>query len=451
MPFLPTVIVSLLSNFANVFTKPTWKYAQILLTGAIICNGKRTVSSALRVMGLAHEQRFERYHRVLSKSRWNEFRLTQILLGLLIGLLPSGVPILIAMDETLERRSGKKITAKGCYRDACRSSHSLVIKCFGLKWLCAALIIKLPWSNRYWALPFMTVLCPSKKHDDTKKLKHKTSIDRAMQLVYIISCLLKKRSWTLLGDGGFACIKLGHACAKSNVTLVSRLRLDAALFDDIIVSDDKRRGRKPVKGRKIPTLKQQLQDDNIQWQEHKVAWYGRILKTVKLSTGVNLWYKSGEKPLQIRWVMVMDPETSRTEAFFSTDINMSPVTIIENFVLRWNLEVTFEEVRANLGVETQRQWSDKAIRRTTPILMGIFSIVCLIADMQNKLTNDLIRTASAAWYNKQDNATFSDVLIYVKKLIIREKYINVSGLNDEFVKIPRQEWETLLNRGLMAA
>ena len=450
MPFLPAVIVSLFSNFAHVFTKPTWQHAQTLLVGAIICNGKRTVSSALRVMGLSHEQRFEKYHRVLSKAKWNEFRLTRILLGLLIGLLPSGTPILIAMDETLERRSGKKIIAKGCYRDACRSSHNLVIKCFGLKWLCAALIIKLPWSNRYWALPFMTVLCPSKKHDELKGLKHKSSIDRAMQMVYIISRLLK-RSWVLLGDGGFACIKLGHACAKSGVTLVSRLRLDAALFDEIIVSIEKRRGRKPVKGQKVPTLKQQLQEGTIDWQEHKVVWYGRILKTVKLSTGVNVWYKSGEKPLKIRWVVVMDPETGRTEAFFSTDINMDAVTIVENFVLRWNLEVTFEEVRANLGVETQRQWSDKAIRRTTPVLMSLFSIVCLITNAQNKLANDLIQTISSAWYDKQDNATFSDVLLYVKRLIIAGKYFNDSAVNDEFVKIRRQDLEMLINNGAMAA
>lgn len=450
MPFLPTVIVSLLANFAVVFTSPTWKYAQTLIVGAILCNGKRTVSSVLRVMGLAHKPRFERYHRVLSKAQWNEFRLTRILLGLLIGLLPSGVPIIIAMDETLERRSGKRITAKGCYRDACRSSHNLVIKCFGLKWLCAALVIKLPWSNRYWALPFMTALCPSKKHDEFKGLRHKSSIDRAIQMVYIISRLVK-RSWILLGDGGFACIKLGHACAKSGVILVSRLRLDAALFDEIIVSTGKRRGRKPVKGQKIPTLKQQLQDSKIQWQEHKVAWYGRVLKTVKLSTGINIWYKSGEKPLKIRWVIVMDPETNRTEAFFSTDTNMDAVAIVENFVLRWNLEVTFEEVRANLGVETQRQWSDKAIRRTTPVLMGLFSVVCLIADMQNKLTNDLIQTVSAAWYDKQDNATFSDVLIYVKRLIIAGKYFNESAVNDEFVKIRRQDLEMLINNGTMAA
>lgn len=450
MPFLPAVILSLLSNFAGVFTKPTWKYAQTLLIGAILCNGKRTVSSALRVMGLALEKRFERYHRVLSKAKWNEFSLSKILLGLLIVLLPQGAPILIAMDETIERRSGKKISTKGCYRDACRSSQSLVIKCFGLKWQCAALIVKLPWSNRRWALPFMTVLCPSKKHDEQKDLRHKSSIDRAMQMVYIISRILK-RSWILVGDGGFACLKLGHTCVTSGATLVSRLRLDASLFEDAKISPVKRRGRKPVKGAKIPNLKEQIKAGSLHWQESRIAWYGSVLKTVKLATGVNLWYKPGEKPLKIRWVVVMDPITNRVEAFFSTDINMDHITIVETFVLRWNIEVTFEEVRAHLGVETQRQWSEKAIRRTTPILIGVFSLVCLIAEAQNKLKKELIQTSKAAWYDKEGLATFGDVLVYVKRIIIREKYLNESAQNDDFVQISRQKWDVLINNYLMAA
>ena len=120
-------------------------------------------------------------------------------------------------------------------------------------------------------------------------------------------------------------------------------------------------------------------------------------------------------------------------------------------MLRWSLKVTFTEVRAHLGVETQRQWSDKAIRRTTPVLMGIFSIVCLIADIQNKLANDLIQTTSSAWYDKEDNAIFSDVLIYVKRLIINGKYINVSGTNNDFMKIHRREVDTLINNAFMAA
>jgi len=451
MPFLPDIIVTLLANFAHVFSAPTWRYAQTLLIGATICNGKRTVSSALRSMGLSTEKRFERYHRVLSKAKWNGLSLSKILLGLLIGLLPANMPILIAMDETLERRSGKKITAKGCYRDACRSSNSLVIKCFGLKWLCAALIIKLPWSNRYWALPFMTVLCPSKKHDEQKGLKHKTSIDRAMQLVYVISGLLK-RNWILLGDGGFACIKLAHTCIKSGTTLISRLRLDAALFDEVTEEQTKGRGRKRIKGNKQLTLKERLKDGSLIWAEQKIVWYGRLLKNVELASGISLWYKSGEKPLKIRWVIVRDPETNRTEAFFSTDVNLRPENIVEYFVLRWNLEVTFEEARAHLGVETQRQWSEKAIRRTTPVLFGLFSLICLIAYKQNQQENDLVHGYSTAWYDKSDSVTFSDVLIYVKRLIIVGKSnFYKSACNDEFIKIRKQDLEILINNGLMAA
>lgn len=452
MPFLPEVIVSLLTNFANVFTVPTWGYAQTLLIGSILCNGKRTVSSVLRAMGLSTEKRFERYHRVLSTAKWNEFKLSKILLALLIVLIPANMPVFIAMDETIERRSGRKITAKGCYRDACRSSHSLVIKCFGLKWLCAALIIKLPWSNRYWALPFMTVLCPSKKHDEQNSIKHKSSVERAKQLVYIISRLLK-RSWILLGDGGFACVRLGNSCVKSGATLISRLRPDAALYDEIAEEVAiKKRGRKRIKGNKQSTLKQRLIDGSLTWTEQRIAWYGRILKNVRLASGVALWYKAGEKPLRIRWVIVVDPETNRTEAFFSTDINLSSAVIIEYFVLRWNLEVTFEEARAHLGVETQRQWSPKAIKRTTPVLFGLFSLVCLIGYRQNQQENDLVKGCSTAWYNKEDNATFSDVLAYVKRLILigKTNYFK-SASNDEFIKIRRQDLEILINNGFMAA
>jgi hypothetical protein len=439
-----------LTSFADVFTKPTWKYAQTLLIGAIICRGKRTVSSILRAMGMCNEKRFERYHRVLNKAIWNEFRLVKILVGLIVALLPNGIEIYVAMDETLERRSGKKIKVKGCYRDACRSSHSLVIKCFGIKWLCAAMIVKLPWANRYWALPFMTVLCPSKKHDTEKNIKHNTSIDRAMQLVSIISNTLR-RPWILLGDGGFACLKLANRCITNNVPLISRLRLDAALFELLSKQSVNKRGRKPIKGKKIKTLKASITDNEITWQEQKVSWYGGMLKNVLIATGINMWYKSGETPVMIRWVLVKNAETGIIEAFFSTNTNHSAVFIIESFILRWNIEVTFEEARAHLGVETQRQWSTKAIKRTTPILMGLFSIICIMANELRKNGNGMIKAISTAWYDKSDNITFSDTHTYVKQAITMGLYFNKSAQNDDFIKIPRQDFENLVNTLLMAA
>ncbi len=170
-------IITILSRFASQFTRPTWKNIQVLFIGAILCRGARRVTSILRVMGLRNEKNFSKYHRILSHARWDGLALSKILLGLLIALLPSNWPVLIAVDETLERRQGKKIKAKGPYRDAVRSSQSTVVISFGLKWECMMLIVPLPWCKRPWALPFLTVLAPSKKSNEKAGKRHKTSID----------------------------------------------------------------------------------------------------------------------------------------------------------------------------------------------------------------------------------------------------------------------------------
>ena len=140
MPELPVEIITILAAFSSEFTRPTWRNIQTLLAGAILCRGARRITSILRVMGLREEKNFSKYHRVLSRAEWNSLALSKILLGMLIYILPKSWPILIAVDETLERRKGKKIKAKGVYRDAVRSSQSKIITCFGLKWECMALI-----------------------------------------------------------------------------------------------------------------------------------------------------------------------------------------------------------------------------------------------------------------------------------------------------------------------
>lgn len=146
MPTLPASIVPILLPFAPLFTTPTWRHVQVLLLGTLLAQGPRTVTAALRVMGLANEPRFEKYHRVLSRGRWSGLRGAQILLGLLVPCLPPDWPIVIAVDETLEQRKGTQIAAKGRYRDAVRSSQSKVVTCLGLHWICMALIVPVPWS-----------------------------------------------------------------------------------------------------------------------------------------------------------------------------------------------------------------------------------------------------------------------------------------------------------------
>jgi hypothetical protein len=439
---LTTEIISVLSAFSCCFTKPTWKNIQILFIGAILCRGSRQITKILRVMGLSQEKNFSRYHNVLSRSRWCGLSLSKILLGLLISIIPNNYPIIIAADETLERRQGKKIKAKGAYRDAVLSSKAKVVISFGLKWECMTLIIKLPWCKRCWALPFLTVLAPSKKANEAANKKHKTSIDWTMQMISIVSRWLVKKPWILLGDGAYACMDLAHHCLRKNVTLISRFRLDAQLFKEAVHAP-KKLGRKPIKGTRI-YLKNLLDDISYPWQCAKVNWYGGEKKCIEFLTMTCLWYHAGKEPLPVRIVLIKTPGgKNEAEVLFSTSLEHTAIKIMEWFVLRWNIEVTFEEVRAHLGVETQRQWSDLAIARTTPLLMGLYSIVTLIGFrlVDSKI---IIQSEVTSWYDKKSQLTFSDILIAVRNIIWREKHFSKSANNGDFHKLNDEDINQLI-------
>jgi DDE superfamily endonuclease len=174
MLLLSSGSISLLQSFAPLFDSRVWGYAQLLLVGAILAPGKRTVTSVLRIVGLGNENRFQNYHRVLNRARWNSRMASRSLLGLLVrSFAPSG-PILVGLDDTIERRWGKQIQARGIYRDPVRSSHSHFVKTSGLRWLSLMLLVDIPWAGRVWALPFLTVLAPSERYHQKRQRRHKT-------------------------------------------------------------------------------------------------------------------------------------------------------------------------------------------------------------------------------------------------------------------------------------
>lgn len=438
---LTAEILAVLAAFSSEFSRPTLKNIKILLVGAILCRGPRRISSVLRVMGLASEGNFSKYHHVLSRAKWDGLMLAKIMLGMLIKLLPDSWPILIAVDETLERRRGRKIKAKGLYRDAVQSSQSNVVTSYGLKWECMVLIVPMPWCNRPWALPFLTVLAPSKRSNEAAGRRHKTSLDWTRQMTCVISRWLK-RHWILVGDGAYACMDLALTCIRLNVALISRLRLDAQLFE-FPVFEKKKLGRKPIKGKRIQ-LKELLNDSKQAWQKDRVDWYGGETRQLEYLTFTCLWYHAGFTPVTLRIVLVKTPGgKNEAEAFFSTDINLTPTKIIRYFVLRWNIEVTFEETRAHLGIETQRQWSDKAIARTTPLLMGLFSFVTLVALKMHQL-KPLISMEKASWYDKKGELTFSDIIAVVKRSIWANKYFSKSPDSLDFDKYNDQTINSLI-------
>ena len=232
MPTLPATMIRVLAPFALVFSERVWQHVQVLLAGAILAPGKRTVSSALRAMGLDQQKRFHRYHRVLSRAVWSSREASRILLELLVeAFVPEGAPLLVGVDETLERRRGKKIAAKGIYRDPVRSSYAHFVKSSALRWVCVALLAPIPWASRVWALPFLCALAPSERYCLEQGKRHKKMTEWAWQLLLLVRRWYPEREIVAVADGGYASLKLLDRCRSlSNpITFITRLRLDAAL------------------------------------------------------------------------------------------------------------------------------------------------------------------------------------------------------------------------------
>ncbi len=412
---LPNEIIEVLAPFAQVFSYRIWDMVQVLTIGAILTPGKRTVTAVLRTMGLQDDAQYQNYHRVLNRAKWSGLAVSRILLGLLVvAFSVSGVPLVIGADDTIERRKGAKIKEKGVFRDPVRSSHKYTVHVFGLRWMSMMLLVAVPWSSRVWALPFLTVLAPSDKTNTANGKRHKTTIDWIMQMISAVRRWQPFQKIVLVTDGGLCAVKLGLRCCHlaNPVTWVSRLRLDVALYDWPEPQADHKSGPKPKKGSRQPSLEQRLTDPKTVWQTITIAWYGGKSKTLEIASGANLWHTSGFDPLPIRWVLVRDPDGKfKPTAFLGTDLQATPEQILNWFVMRWGLEVTFQESRAHLGLETQRQWSDFAIARTTPALLGLFSLVALFVA---RLTHDQpLPVRTAAWYTKPE-PTFSDAIAFVR-------------------------------------
>ncbi|TMF41710.1 MAG: transposase, partial [Chloroflexi bacterium] len=377
---LPKKIIHVLRSFEGVFSQRVWQWAKVLLIGAILAPGERTVTAILRVMGLWDEQQFQKYHRVLNRAKWSSRAVSRILLLLLIQLfVPATAPVVVGIDETIERRRGSKIAARGIYRDPVRSSKEFFVKTSGLRWISMMLLTPIPWARRVWALPFLTVLAPSQRYHEQRGKKHKTITDWARQMIGQVHRWLPDRALVIVADGSYAVLEfLANVLRLPLVTIVTRMRLDAALYDPAPARQAGKKGRPAVKGKRQPTLTKRLADPETVWQTASVCWYGGITRSVELATGVALWYHAGVPPVPIRWVLVRDPQGKfASQAVLCTDQSADPVQILEWFVMRWPVEVTFHEVRTHLGVETQRQWSDLAIVRTTPALLGLFSLVTI--------------------------------------------------------------------------
>jgi hypothetical protein len=412
-PHLPPGFTAWLAPFLAAFSRRTRPTVAALAMGALLSVGPRTVANCLRVLGLAEHPGFAAFHRVLNRNAWSGLALARTLLRMLVvAFIPPG-PIVIAVDHTLERRRGRHIGPSGHFYDAVRSSAERKATSRGLRWLSAMVLVEVPFAGRIWALPVLTALTPSKTWSERYRQRHRPVAEWARLMLLVLRRWLPDRPLVAIMDGEFAALELLHAL-RPRMTLISRLRRDARLFDPSCGWD--RRGRPALKGERQPSLVARTTDPATRWrrvvQASRASWRGGE-GWIEYAHGTALWHHPGKPIVPILWVLVRYPDGRRgPEAFLCTDTEASPRAVLDLFNRRWSIETTYEEARAHLGVETQRQWSDPAIFRTTPLLLGLYSVVALY--VQQHAERLALSPRRAAWYPKPA-ATFADALARLRQ------------------------------------
>jgi hypothetical protein len=429
-------MITIVGEFAPaIYEMSTWYKVEVLVAGAILARGQRTVSAVLRVMGLSQERNYGLYHQVLSRAVWSGLEVSAILLRLLIKTFDRGGPLVFGIDETIERRRGEKIAAKGIYRDPVRSSKRHFVKASGLRWISVMWLTRIPWAQRIWALPFLTALAPSERYYEQRGRQAKTITDWARQLVYQVRRWLPKCVLIFVADSSYAALDFLHACQmlSNPVTVITRLRLDAALYEPAPPYSGKGRPRK--KGQRLPTPQQLIDAPTTCWTRLLFFWYNHQLRQIELSTHQAVWFHNGQPPVPIRFILIRDVAGKfDPQALLCTDLTLDPLDILVFFKRRWQMEPTFRHMREHLGMETQRQWSDKAIARTTPALLGMFSLITLLA--HELLSHHDLSVRTAAWYPKP-LPTFSDALALVRSQLWVSLTFRMSAAEPDMVKVPR--------------
>lgn len=380
---------------------------------------------------------------MLNRNVWSGFALARTLLRQLVPVFEPGRPfVIIGVDHTLERRRGRRIEPASHFHDAVRSTVKNKVTSRGLRWISAMLLVEVPFAGRIWGLPVLTALTPSKNWCEHHKQRYRPVTEWAERLLLTLHRWLPDRVIVAVMDGEFAAIDLLHRLRRYMV-VITRLRLDACLFDP--PSEYKGRGRYPKKGARQPSLKARITDPATVWkravQASRTSW--RSGGWIEYASGTALWYHGGKQPLpsaadasrhidalraSIRRVLVRYPDKRHdTEAFLCTDTQMGPVDVLDCYNRRWSMETTSEEARAHLGVETQRQWSDPAIFRTTPLLFGLYSLVTLY--VQQNAERLALSPRRAAWYPKPA-ATFADALARLRQHVWFERFATSAGTPD---------------------
>lgn len=401
----------LLLQFSPAASPSVFARLLVLAVGAILTPGRRTVSRILWHVRPLVKGHPSSYHRCFSTARVSLLVLGKLLAKLILEQLPPDAPVELAVDDTTAEHRGARVYGKACHRDAVRSSHGYVQRKWGHRWVVLSILLPMPGCSRPWALPVLCALYRSPRLNQQEQRRHKVPADLARSLVAFLIHQFPTRHFVLLGDGHFSSHDLADFAARhrQHLTLIGRLREDARLFEK---PKHARRVRcsTPRHLRRLAAPEVACRGKPRRWVH--VAWYGASVRRVGLISSCGLWYRAGAQAY-VRWVSVLDPHSGRTDYFYSTDPTLAPEQIVRRYARRWNLEVSFQEIREHLGFESTRQWKQRSVLRAAPLLLGLYSVITLLWTTQFAAGTTPRGTLC---YHKPE-PSFADAIFQVRKAL----------------------------------
>lgn len=408
---LPKLLRGLLDEFQSEFSSSVWERFLGMLFALVMMRGRRTVWRLAQLAGAWSSGHFSSYHRVLSHRVWSGKALAKLLaIRVVTALAPEGT-LELAGDETVTQHRGDKVFGKGCHRDAVRSSHNFTAYRWGHRWVVLALRVRVSGTSRAWALPMLVALY--RNPDDSKKagVKHRTPVELMMGLLRIWRRWFPDRKCSFSGDGSYTSHALAAFARRHDIALVSKFPAAAVLHQKPPTPKKGQKGRPRIIGKRLLSPEQVIANAQRR-KRHEVDWYGGRRREVSVVSAVGNWYRQGQGLVPIRWVHVRDLTGShREEYFFTTDLEMTVPAIIETFVGRWDIEVTFEELREHLGLETTRGRCKNTILRAEPC---IFLAYTLVAYWFTQLPKKQRGTIFVRWQGKT-SITFADAMAAVRR------------------------------------
>ena len=434
MASILTDALPVLLELAPAFTRPTFARAQLLVVAAVLTTGRRTIANLLRTLGALVPGQASSYHRVLSQAHWSGLQLAALLLRFLLrSFWPTG-RIRLVGDDTVDEHRGKKVYGKGRHRDAVRSSRNYTAFRYGHKWVVLAVLVSFPFAQRPWALPVLIALYRCPEDNRRRGRPHKTPAEWMQLLLRIVLRWFPDRQFLFVGDSGFGSHAVASFAARQGgrLTLVSRFVADANLYDPPpLVVGKKPSGRPRRKGAKRPSP--QAVVACAKRQRLRVSWYGGGRRRVEVVSEVGHWYKAGEGLVAVRWVYVHDRTgTHRDDYLYSTDTTLTAQEIIEHYTGRWNIETTFQEARAYLGLETTRGWKRETVLRAAPCLLGLYTLVSV---WYWQLPASVKADWGVMWAGKE-GMTFSDAITAVRRWLWSDWVFATGGHDVTFAKWP---------------